>query len=97
MTADPRPTLGGEPADRGSQLAQLRFIYEIARLATTAKTWDELLGAVVPSATGLRTARRISHVFVMNVPSYPKLLLITDVAVNIYPKLKEKEIGRAHV
>ena len=47
MTADPRPTLGGEPADRGSQLAQLRFIYEIARLATTAKTWDELLGAVV--------------------------------------------------
>jgi phosphate acetyltransferase len=44
----------------------------------------------VSSATGLRTARRISHVFVMDVPSYPKLLLITDVAVNIYPKLKEK-------
>ena len=38
----------------------------------------------------LRTSRRISHVFVMDVPSYPKLLLITDVAVNIYPKLKEK-------
>jgi phosphate acetyltransferase len=51
---------------------------------------DELLGAVVPSATGLRTARRISHVFVMDVPSYPRMLLITDAAVNIYPKLKEK-------
>jgi phosphotransacetylase/acyl dehydratase len=51
---------------------------------------DELLGAVVPSATGLRTARRLSHVFVMDVPSYPRLLLITDAAVNIYPKLEEK-------
>jgi phosphate acetyltransferase len=51
---------------------------------------DELLGAVVPSATGLRTSRRISHVFVMDVPSYPRMLLITDAAVNIYPKLTEK-------
>lgn len=51
---------------------------------------DELLSAVVPSATGLRTSRRISHVFVMDVPTYPRMLLITDVAVNIYPKLKEK-------
>ena len=38
----------------------------------------------------LRTARRISHVFVMDVPSYPRMLMITDAAVNIYPKLKEK-------
>lgn len=51
---------------------------------------DELLAAVVPSATGLRTARRISHVFVMDVPSYPRTLLITDAAINIYPKLEEK-------
>jgi len=51
---------------------------------------DELLGAVVPSAAGLRTSRRISHIFVMDVPSYPRMLLITDAAVNIYPKLKEK-------
>jgi phosphate acetyltransferase len=51
---------------------------------------DELLGAVVPSTTGLRTARRMSHVFVMNVPSYPRMLLITDAAINIYPKLEEK-------
>ena len=51
---------------------------------------DELLSAVVSSTTGLRTARRISHVFAMDVPAYPRLLLITDAAVNIYPKLKEK-------
>jgi phosphotransacetylase/acyl dehydratase len=51
---------------------------------------DELMGAVVPSAAGLRTARGISHVFIMDVPSYPRMLLITDAAINIYPKLKEK-------
>jgi phosphate acetyltransferase len=51
---------------------------------------DELLGAVVPSATGLRTSRRLSHVFVMDVPAYPRILLITDAAVNIFPKLEEK-------
>jgi phosphate acetyltransferase len=63
---------------------------EVEALMKGSLHTDELLAAVVPSATGLRTARRISHVFVMDVPSYPKLLLITDVAVNIYPKLKEK-------
>lgn len=63
---------------------------EVASLMKGSLHTDELLAAVVPSTTGLRTARRISHVFVMDVPSYAKLLLITDVAVNIYPKLKEK-------
>jgi phosphate acetyltransferase len=63
---------------------------EVEALMKGSLHTDELLGAVVPSATGLRTARRISHIFVMDVPSYPKMLLITDVAVNIYPKLKEK-------
>ncbi len=51
---------------------------------------DELMEAVVPSATGLRTARRISHVFVMDVPTYPRLLLVTDAAVNINPDLETK-------
>ena len=51
---------------------------------------DELLAAVAASATGLRTERRMSHVFVMDVPSYPRILLITDAAINIYPKLEEK-------
>jgi len=51
---------------------------------------DELMGAVVPSATGLRTGRRISHVFVMSVPTYPKPLVVTDAAINIAPTLEEK-------
>jgi phosphotransacetylase len=51
---------------------------------------DELMGAVVASATGLRTARRISHAFVMAVPTYPKPLIITDAAINIAPALEEK-------
>lgn len=63
---------------------------EVEALMKGSLHTDELLSAVVPSATGLRTSRRISHVFVMDVPSYPRMLLITDVAVNIYPKLKEK-------
>ncbi len=63
---------------------------EVEALMKGSLHTDELLGAVVPSATGLRTARRISHVFVIDVPSYPRMLLITDAAVNIFPKLKEK-------
>ena len=39
------------------------------------------MGAVVPSATGLRTSRRISHVFVMDVPTYARTLLVTDAAI----------------
>ena len=51
---------------------------------------DELIAAVVPSATGLRTARRISHVFVLDVPTYPRLLMVTDAAINIEPDLEVK-------
>lgn len=51
---------------------------------------DELLHAVARSASGLRTERRLSHVFAMDVPSYHKPLFITDAAVNIFPTLNEK-------
>jgi phosphate acetyltransferase len=51
---------------------------------------DELMSAVVSSATGLRTERRISHVFAMDVPTYPRPLFITDAAINIYPTLEDK-------
>jgi phosphate acetyltransferase len=51
---------------------------------------DELMSAVVSSATGLRTERRISHVFAMDVPTYPRSLFITDAAINIYPTLEDK-------
>ncbi|AWL06878.1 phosphate acetyltransferase [Massilia oculi] len=51
---------------------------------------DELMGAVVKRETGLRTARRLSHCFVMDVPGYPDALIISDAAVNIAPTLEEK-------
>ena len=51
---------------------------------------DELLGAVVRRETGLRTARRLSHCFVMDVPGHPDVIVITDAAVNIAPTLEEK-------
>ncbi len=50
---------------------------------------DELMSAVV-APTGLRTERRLSHVYVMDVPEYPKPLLITDAAINIEPTLEDK-------
>lgn len=51
---------------------------------------DDLMNAVVSSAAGLRTGRRISHAFVMSVPTYPKPLIVTDAAINIAPTLEEK-------
>jgi phosphate acetyltransferase len=51
---------------------------------------DELMRAVTSASTGLRTARRISHVFVMDVPTYAETLFITDAAVNIQPDLEAK-------
>lgn len=51
---------------------------------------DELLSAVVRRETGLRTSSRLSHVFVMDVPTHHKLLLVTDAAINIFPTLEEK-------
>ena len=51
---------------------------------------DELMGAVVSRQTGIRTARRISHCFIMDVPKHPSALIITDAAVNIAPSLDDK-------
>jgi len=51
---------------------------------------DELMAAVVSREGGLRTGRRISHAFVMDVPTYHKVLLITDGAINIAPTLEDK-------
>jgi phosphate acetyltransferase len=51
---------------------------------------DELMGAVVARDTGIRTARRISHCFVMDVPTHPDALIISDAAVNIAPTLEDK-------
>jgi len=76
---------------------------EAALLMKGSLHTDELMHAVVAAGTGLRTARRLSHVFLMDVPSYPRPLLITDAAVNIAPTLEEKRdivqnaIDLAHV
>ena len=51
---------------------------------------DELMAAVVARETGIRTARRISHCFIMDVPGHPDALIITDAAVNIAPTLEDK-------
>jgi phosphate acetyltransferase len=51
---------------------------------------DELLRAVTSSTSGLRTARRMSHVFIMDVPTYAETLFITDAAINIFPDLDAK-------
>jgi phosphotransacetylase len=51
---------------------------------------DELLSAVVSKESGLRTGRRVSHAFVMDVPTYHKVLVVTDAAINIAPTLDDK-------
>jgi len=51
---------------------------------------DELMGAVVQRETGLRTARRLSHCFIMDVPTYAETLIVTDAAINIAPTMEDK-------
>ena len=51
---------------------------------------DELMSAVVQTATGLRTERRISHAFIMDVPSLDRVIVVTDAAINIFPTLEDK-------
>jgi phosphate acetyltransferase len=72
-------------ADRAVELA---VAGQVAVLVKGSLHSDELLGAVVRS--GLRTERRISHVYGMDVPAYDKPLIVTDAAINIQPSLPEK-------
>ena len=51
---------------------------------------DELMGAVVKSGTGLRTSRRISHCFIMDVPNLDRPIFVTDAAINIFPTMEDK-------
>jgi phosphate acetyltransferase len=51
---------------------------------------DELMAAVVKRETGLRTSRRISHCFIMDVPAIDRVVFVTDAAVNIFPTLEDK-------
>lgn len=73
-----------------ARAAELAACGEVQALMKGALHTDELLAAVVPKAAGLRTERRISHVYLINVPTYHKPLMITDAAINIAPDLAEK-------
>ena len=63
---------------------------EAAMLMKGSLHTEELMHEVVAADTGLRTARRISHAFLMDIPRYPRPLLITDAAINVTPSLEEK-------
>ena len=63
---------------------------EVQALMKGSLHTDELMGAVVSGTLGLRTARRISHVFVLDVPAYPRMLLITDAAISVAPTARDK-------
>ena len=74
-------------ADKAVELARAG---EVGMLMKGKIHTDELLEPVVDRHTGLRTERRISHVFALDVPNYPKPLLISDAAINIFPDLAAK-------
>jgi phosphate acetyltransferase/phosphate butyryltransferase len=63
---------------------------EVEALMKGALHTEELMRAVVDHEKGLRTARRISHVFAIDAPGYPRPLFVTDAAINIYPTLADK-------
>ena len=63
---------------------------KVGALMKGALHTDELMHPIVAKDSGLRTGRRISHVFAMDVPSYPRPLFITDAAINVYPTLEDK-------
>lgn len=63
---------------------------EVEALMKGSLHTDELMSMVVAASSGLRTSRRISHVFLMDVPAYPRMLLVTDAAINIAPDARTK-------
>ncbi len=79
-----------DPLQAAMHCARLARDGEVAAIMKGSLHTDELMAAVVARESGLRTARRISHAFVMGVPGHPRLLLITDAAVNIAPDLDAK-------
>lgn len=74
-------------ADEACRLARSG---KVAALMKGSLHTDELLAAVVDGKTGLRTERRMSHVFIFEVPDYPRLLLVSDAAITIAPDLAAK-------
>ena len=85
------PILHAETQDRAAELgvAICRSGGAQAMMKGSLHT-DEMMKAAMQRDTGLRTARRISHVFIMDTPAYARTLLITDAAINITPELEDK-------
>ncbi len=69
---------------------ELARTLKVEALMKGALHTDELMHAVVDSDRGLRSARRLSHVFAIDVPSFPRPIFITDAAINVYPTLEDK-------
>jgi phosphate acetyltransferase len=87
---------GVEIEDIGNSRAAAAKTVELARLGKVQMLMkgslhtDEIMGAVVHKEGGMRTGRRISHVFALDVPAYNKFLYVTDAAINIQPDLATK-------
>lgn len=79
-----------DPIAAAQRAAQLVGEREVALLMKGSLHTDELMSVVVSRAAGLRTSRRVSHVFVMDVPAHDRPLLVTDAAINIAPSLAVK-------
>ncbi len=73
-----------------ARAVELAVAGKVAVLVKGSLHTDELLGAVVAPGSGLRTERRISHVYAMDIPAYGKPLIVTDAAINIQPTLEHK-------
>jgi len=76
-----------EAAHRAAQMARDRAVHALMKGSLHT---DHYMSAIVARDAGLRTRRRISHVFVLGFPAYPKLVALTDAAVNIAPALADK-------
>ncbi|MDQ7988457.1 MAG: bifunctional enoyl-CoA hydratase/phosphate acetyltransferase [Candidatus Dactylopiibacterium sp.] len=79
----------GFSAEAAEKAVALARTGKVAALMKGSLHTDELMSQVVHKVSGIRTARRISHVFVADVPRYPRPLLITDAAINIQPELAD--------
>ncbi len=87
-----RYTLVDAPHSEAAAAKAVELIHELKGelLMKGSLHTDEIMREVTSSKTGLRTARRISHVFIMDVPTYSETLFITDAAINIFPDLDAK-------
>ena len=79
-----------DPRNAAAQAVALARSGEVRLLMKGDLHTDDLMHAVVAPENGLRTAKRISHVYLMDVPDYPRPLIITDAAINIAPDLMDK-------